>query len=302
MVFRLFLRAAMSLSFSGVAAPTASSYSQSPHRIDGRSLTSEGSGRAGRSWSASPLAISLSGTGRPALGVIWVVLPALAGCRCADLRLQQRCQAAQRRVPPILYTFAGMLVFNLTSSVVTRGSLSLVANASLVSKVFFPRLLVPLSTAGSALLDFVVSLGFMAILLAIYGVLPGLAVVLVPVWLFLTLCLAAGVAFVTSALTVNYRDVQYVTPFLLQITLYASPVAYSLGKISPHYRIIYDLNPMTWLLGDMRWSVLHQPMPSPIILALFRGRTTGRPAGGSLVFQKMERGFRRYHLTGGAPM
>ena len=181
-------------------------------------------------------------------------------------------------VPPILYTFAGMLVFNLVSSVISRGSGSLVANSALVSKVFFPRLLVPLSTAGSALLDFVVSLGFMAILLAIYGVVPGVAVVLVPVWMVLAVCLAAGVAFVTSALTVNYRDVAYVTPFLLQIMLYASPVAYSLGKISPHYRIIYDLNPMTWLLDDIRWSLLHQPCPSAIILALSVALPLGRPA------------------------
>jgi lipopolysaccharide transport system permease protein len=226
-----------------------------------------------------------------ALGVIWVVLQPLLAAGVLTFVFSSVAKLPSGGVPPILYTFAGMLVFNLTSSVVTRGSLSLVANASLVSKVFFPRLLVPLSTAGSALLDFVVSLGFMAILLAIYGVLPGLAVVLVPVWLFLTLCLAAGVAFVTSALTVNYRDVQYVTPFLLQITLYASPVAYSLGKISPHYRIIYDLNPMTWLLGDMRWSVLHQPMPSPIILALSVAVPLAVLLGGSLVFQKMERGF-----------
>jgi len=226
-----------------------------------------------------------------ALGVIWVILQPLLAAGVLTFVFSSVAKLPSGGVPPILYTFAGMLVFNLISSVVTRGSVSLVANASLVSKVFFPRLLVPLSTAGSALLDFVVSLGFMTILLAIYGVVPGLAVVLVPVWLFLTLCLAAGVAFVTSALTVNYRDVQYVTPFLLQIALYASPVAYSLGKISPHYRIIYDLNPMTWLLGDMRWSLLHQPMPSPIILALSVAVPLAVLVGGSLVFQRMERGF-----------
>jgi lipopolysaccharide transport system permease protein len=226
-----------------------------------------------------------------ALGLIWVILQPLLGAGVLTFVFSSVAKLPSGGVPPIVYTFAGLLIFNLMSSVITRGSNSLVANAGLVSKVFFPRLLVPLSTVGSALLDFVVSLAFMAILLAIYGVTPGFAVVLVPVWLLLTVCLAAGVVFVTSALTVHYRDVAYVTPFLLQILLYGSPVAYSLGKISPHYRIIYDLNPMTWLLDDIRWSLLHQPMPSAIILALSVALPLTVLLGGSIVFQKMERGF-----------
>jgi lipopolysaccharide transport system permease protein len=229
-----------------------------------------------------------------ALGLIWVILQPLLGAGVLTFVFSSVAKLPSGGVPPIVYTFAGLLVFNLTSSMITRGSNSLVANSGLVSKVFFPRLLVPLSTAGSALLDFMVSLGFMAILLVIYGVTPGLAVLLVPVWLLLTVCLAAGVVFVTSALTVQYRDVAYVTPFLLQIALYASPVAYSIGKISPHYRILYDLNPMTWLLADMRWSLLHQPMPSAIILALSVALPLTVLLAGSLVFQKMERGFADY--------
>jgi lipopolysaccharide transport system permease protein len=226
-----------------------------------------------------------------ALGIIWVILQPLLAAGVLTFVFSSVAKLPSGGVPPILYTFAGMLVFNLVSSVISRGSGSLVANSALVSKVFFPRLLVPLSTAGSALLDFVVSLGFMGILLAIYGILPGVAVVLVPVWMVLAICLAAGFAFVTSALTVNYRDVAYVTPFVLQIMLYASPVAYSLGKISPHYRIIYDLNPMTWLLEDIRWSLLNQPRPSGIILALSVAVPLCVLLLGSLVFQKMERGF-----------
>jgi lipopolysaccharide transport system permease protein len=194
-------------------------------------------------------------------------------------------------VPPILYTFAGLLLYNLMNSVISRGSNSLISNSSLVSKVYFPRLLVPLSTAGSALLDFVVSLLFMAVLLAIYGVAPGFAVVLVPVWLLLTVCLAAGVAFMASALTVSYRDVQYIIPFLLQLVLYASPVAYSIGKISPHYRLLYDLNPLTWLLDDIRWSLLHQPQPSTPILTLSVVVPLVVLLFGSFVFQTLERGF-----------
>jgi lipopolysaccharide transport system permease protein len=226
-----------------------------------------------------------------ALGVIWVILQPLLAAGVLTFVFSSVAKLPSGGVPPILYTFAGLLLYNLMNSVISRGSNSLISNSSLVSKVYFPRLLVPLSTAGSALLDFVVSLLFMAVLLAIYGVAPGFAVVLVPVWLLLTVCLAAGVAFMASALTVSYRDVQYIIPFLLQLVLYASPVAYSIGKISPHYRLLYDLNPLTWLLDDIRWSLLHQPQPStpiltlsvvvPLVLLLF----------GSFVFQTLERGF-----------
>jgi lipopolysaccharide transport system permease protein len=251
----------------------------------------------GRLWEAREVLVRFAGRDitlryrQTALGVIWVVLQPLLAAGVLTFVFSSVAKLPSGGVPPILYTFAGLLLFNLMNSVISRGSLSLVSNSSLVSKVYFPRLLVPLSTAGSALLDFVVSLGFMAVLLAIYGVVPGFSVVLVPVWLLLTVCLAAGIAFVASALTVSYRDVQYIIPFVLQIILYASPVAYSIGKISPHYRLIYDLNPMTWLLDDIRWSVLHQPEPSTTILALSVGVPLAVLFIGSFVFQQMERGF-----------
>ncbi len=226
-----------------------------------------------------------------ALGVLWVILQPLLGAGVLTFVFSSVAKLPSGGVPPILYTFAGLLLFNLMNSVISRGSISLVQNSSLVSKVYFPRLLVPLSTAGSALLDFAVSLVFMAILLAAYGIAPGFAVVLIPVWPLLTICLSAGIAFIASALTVSYRDVQYIIPFVLQIILYASPVAYSLGKISPHYRLIYDLNPMTWLLDDIRWSLLHQPQPSATILALSVFVPLATLLVGSFVFQQMERGF-----------
>jgi lipopolysaccharide transport system permease protein len=226
-----------------------------------------------------------------ALGVVWVILQPLLAAGVLTFVFSKVAKLPSGGVPPLVYTFAGLLIFNLMNSIISRGSNSLVQNSSLVSKVYFPRLLVPLSTAGSALMDFTVSLIFMGVLLAVYGVSPGLAVVLLPVWVVLTVCLAAGIAFIASALTVSYRDVQYVIPFLLQIILYGSPVAYSLGKVSPHYRIIYDLNPMTWLLDDMRWSLLHQPEPSVVLLALSVVFPLAVLLFGSFVFQQRERGF-----------
>ncbi|HYA44124.1 MAG TPA: ABC transporter permease [Acidimicrobiales bacterium] len=227
-----------------------------------------------------------------ALGVLWVVLQPLLAAGVLSFVFGNVAKLPSGGVPSIVYTFAGLLLFNLMNTVITRGSMSLVGNSSLVSKLYFPRLLIPLSTAGSALMDFVVSLAFMSVLFGIYGIgLPGPAVVLVPVWVVLTICLAEGIAFVTSALMVSYRDVGYMVPFLLQVMLYASPVAYSLGKIPAHYRIFYDINPMTWLLADIRWSLLHQPQPSVGILLLSVVVPLAVLMVGSFVFQQLERGF-----------
>ncbi len=251
----------------------------------------------GRLWEAREVLLRFSRRDitlryrQTALGVIWVILQPLLAAGVLTFVFSSVAKLPSGGVPPILYTFAGLLLYNLMNSVISRGSNSLISNSSLVSKVYFPRLLVPLSTAGSALLDFVVALLFMAVLLAVYGVVPGFAVVLIPVWLLLTVCLAVGVAFMASALTVSYRDVQYIIPFMLQLVLYASPVAYSLGKISPHYRLLYDLNPLTWLLDDIRWSLLHQPQPSAPILALSVVVPLVVLLFGSFVFQTMERGF-----------
>jgi lipopolysaccharide transport system permease protein len=226
-----------------------------------------------------------------ALGIVWVVLQPLLSAGVLSFVFNHVANLPSGGVPPIVYTFAGLLLFNLVSSMITRGTTSMIQNTALVSKVYFPRLLLPASTAGSALLDFAVSLVFMSVLLGIYGIAPGFAVALVPVWVVLTICLAAGVAFVTSALMVNYRDVQYVVPFLLQVLLYASPIAYSLGKVSNHYRIFYDINPMTWLLDDIRWSLLRQPQPSDGILVLSFVVPLAVLMLGLLVFEQMERGF-----------
>lgn len=226
-----------------------------------------------------------------ALGVVWVVLQPLLAAGVLSFVFGNVAHLSSNGVPPLLFTFAGLLVFNLVNTILTRGTNSLVQNAQLVSKVFFPRMLVPLATAGSAMLDFCVSLAFLGVLLAVHGVHPGPAVAFVPAWLLLTVCLASGIALVTSALMVSYRDVQYVVPFLLQVALYASPVAYAVGKVPANYRIFYDVNPLTWLLADMRWSVLHQHRPSLTILVLSVVVPLAVLVAGALVFEHRERGF-----------
>lgn len=226
-----------------------------------------------------------------ALGVVWVVLQPLLGAGVLSIVFGGVAKLPTGGVPPLLYTFAGLVAWNAFSGVVNRGSTSLISNAGLVSKVYFPRMLIPISTAGSAICDFMVSFAFLGVLLGIYGVTPGPAIVLTPVWLLLVLCLAAGLALITSSLMVSFRDINYIVPFLLQILLYASPVAYSTGAIPHKYALFFEVNPLTWLLGDMRWSLINQPRPGGQFLVLSVVVPLLVLLIGSLVFEKRERGF-----------
>jgi ABC-type polysaccharide/polyol phosphate export systems, permease component len=147
-----------------------------------------------------------------------------------------------------------------SSSVPGDPTASLLANAQLVTKVYFPRLALPLSTILQQLVNLVVTLAVMGVLCAIYRVSPAGRVVLLPVWLAGILAFAIGLGLIFGALMVRYRDVRYVLPMLVQMLLYASPVGYTLAalqeRVSPLLRRLYLLNPLAGLLEAVRWSLL----------------------------------------------
>lgn len=222
------------------------------------------------------------------LGVVWVLLQPLLTALIFAVVFGKVAKLSTGGVPPLVFSFAGLLAWNLFNGIITRASTSLVSNRDLVSKVFFPRMLVPLSTSVSTITDFLVSLAFMGALLAIFGITPGLALVLLPVWAVMVILLASGCGLVASALQVRYRDIAYVVPFALQFLLYASPVGYAVPK---HYQLIYNVNPLTWLLNEFRWSLLHQPAPPDWQVALSIVVAIVVFLGGVLIFEQMERSF-----------
>ena len=191
-----------------------------------------------------------------ALGVTWAVLQPLIAAAIFAFVFGRVAKLPSDGVPYLVFAFAGLLAWTAFSSTVTKGSASLVGNVGMVSKVFFPRMLLPLSVLGSTLLDFAVSAVVLAVLMIVYGIVPTVAIVLLPIWLLLVLMLATGLGFIAAALAVPYRDVQYVLPVLLQFLLYASPVAYSLSAVPARLRPIMEINPLTGLLEAFRWSLL----------------------------------------------
>jgi len=164
-------------------------------------------------------------------------------------------------VPYAVMVFAGLLPWTLFSSVLSEASSSVMINAHLVTKVYFPRMIVPLSTVIVALIDFVVSLVILAGLMVWYGVLPGWQILLLPVFTVLALLASIGPALWASAIIVKYRDFRFVIPFVLQFGLYASPVGFSSAIVPEQWRLLYSLNPMVGIIDGFRWSIIGGESP-----------------------------------------
>jgi len=224
-------------------------------------------------WKFRDLLISLASRDlklrykQTALGVIWVIVQPLMAAGIFSFVFGKVAQLPSGGVPYLLFSFAGLLGWNLFSNTVTKCSGCLVGNSQLISKVFFPRLILPLSTIPSVLVDFAVAAAMMSVLMFIYGVAPGWGVLLLPVWMALLLTLALGIGLCTAALAVSYRDVQYVVPVFMQILLYASPIAYAVSAVPADLRSVYLLNPLSAPLEAFRASLLHTSWPAPSSLA-----------------------------------
>jgi lipopolysaccharide transport system permease protein len=227
-----------------------------------------------------------------ALGVVWVILQPLltAGIlsfvfgNVADL-------PAPAGIPYFLFTLVGMVGWNAFSQVALRSSSCLIANSGLVQKAFFPRVLLPLSTTCSAMVDVLVSLVLVAVVIMIEGAHSGLGIITFPVWLALFVVIGLGIGLASCALMVSYRDVGFVLPVAIQFLLFLSPVAYTLDSVPASARTLYELNPLAGLLEGLRWSLLGTQRPS-IGLALYSSLMSIVVfVAGVLIFHRLERGF-----------
>lgn len=191
-----------------------------------------------------------------ALGVVWVVLQPLLAALAFAFVFGRVAGLPSGGVPYIVFAFAGQLGWQVFSGVLSRSVGSLITNAGMVSKIYFPRILLPLSVLGAVLLDFIVGSVVMAVLLVGYDVRPGYGILLMPLWLVIALMLSLGLGFAVAGLAVRYRDVQHLVPLLTQVLLFASPVAYSLSSVPESIRSVYQLNPLSGLFEAVRWSLL----------------------------------------------
>lgn len=227
-----------------------------------------------------------------ALGVVWVVLGPLMAAGVFSFVFGTVAKLPSGGVPYLVFSFAGLLGWSFFSAILNKTSGCLVGNAHLISKIYFPRLILPLSNIGSALVDFAVSAVMMGVLLVIYKVTPSpMGLLLFPLWMLILVAISMGLGLCTAALTVFYRDIQYILPVFTQILLYASPVAYSVGAVPEKVRWVYLLNPLTPPLEAMRASLVGTPFPTVQSLVISASLAVVLFFGGLCAFKIMERKF-----------
>lgn len=163
--------------------------------------------------------------------------------------------------PYAVMVFAGLLPWTLFSSVLNDASNSVIGNANLVSKVYFPRMIIPLATVVVAVIDFLVSLVILAGLMIWYGVAPGWQILLLPFFVMLALLAAIGPALWAASLIVHYRDFRFLIPFGVQIGLYVSPVGFSSKVVPEQFQMLYSFNPMVGVIDGFRWCILGGESP-----------------------------------------
>jgi len=201
------------------------------------------------------------------LGALWAIIQPLT-TTFAFAILFGRLGGMSRHVdgPYALHVFAGMLPWTFFANAVTVAANSLVGSGHLISKVYFPRLLVPLSAIASGLIDFAISFGVLLIMMAIYGVAPTPSILAAPLFLAGTIAASAGAGILFAALVVTFRDVRYIITFAMQLWLFASPVLYSIELIPARWRLLYAINPMAGLITGFRACVVGGPAPLDVIL------------------------------------
>lgn len=197
-----------------------------------------------------------------AIGVAWALIRPLATMAVLVVVFGTVARLPAGGVPYPLLVLSGMLAWQLFSAGLSEASESLVANSNLISKVYFPRLLVPLSSVAVSLVDFLITLPVLFVLMAWYGTAPTWRLAFFPAFVLLAVLAALAVGVWLAALNVKYRDFRYVIPFVLQFGLYVSPVGFSLSAVPDDYRPWFTLNPVVGLVEGCRWALLGQADPA----------------------------------------
>jgi lipopolysaccharide transport system permease protein len=225
------------------------------------------------------------------LGVVRVVLQPLVAALIFAVMFGRFAKLPSDGHPYLLFVFAGVVIWNYFAAVLQRGGNSLLADSRLITKVYFPRLIVPLASTFSAMIDLAVSLTVLGVLLMIYGVMPTWRLLTLPLFIGLAALTATGVSLWLTALNVRYRDFVHAMPFMLQVWMFASPVAYATSIVPEQWRLLYGLNPAVAFIEGLRWAVLGTSSITRETVALAVAIATMIFISGAFFFRRVERGF-----------
>jgi len=226
-----------------------------------------------------------------ALGAAWAILQPLLTMLIFSVIFGMFAKVPSDGTPYPLFAFVALVPWNFFATSLAQSSNSVVGSANLITKVYFPRLAIPLASVLAGLVDFALAFCVLLAMMVYYHRVPTIAILWLPLFVLLELCAAVGVGFWLSAMNVKFRDVRYVVPFLVQFWMYASPIIYSSTMIPARYRTLYALNPMVGVVDGFRWALLGAKTTPGPTLAVSAVATILFLIGGALYFRKMEAQF-----------
>jgi lipopolysaccharide transport system permease protein len=225
------------------------------------------------------------------LGATWAVIQPLFTMIVFSIFFGHLAKMPSDGLPYPVFVLCALLPWQLFAYALTQSSNSVVAEQRLITKVYFPRLIIPLASVLSGLMDFMIAFALLIAFMAWYGVYPGWAIVTVPLLVLMALTTALGVGLWLSALTVQYRDVRYTLPFLTQFWMFASPVAYPSTLVPEEWRVLYGLNPMAGVIEGFRWALLGTSEPPGARLWVSVATVIALFVGGLFYYRRMEKAF-----------
>ena len=226
-----------------------------------------------------------------ALGAAWAIIQPVFMMIVFSLFFGRLGNIPSDGMPYPVFVYCALLPWQLFATALSESSNSLVGNQNLITKVYFPRLVVPLSAVLGGLVDFSIAFVILLGLLAYYGIVPGVAVFALPLFILLALLTAFGVGLWLSALNVRYRDVRYTLSFLTQVWLFATPVAYPSSIVPEEWRALYGLNPMAGVVEGFRWALLGKADPPGALLTVSVASVLLLLVGGLFYFRRTEQSF-----------
>src|SRR3990172_4655403 len=225
------------------------------------------------------------------LGGLWAILQPLITMVIFSLVFGRLAQVPSDGVPYPLFSYAALVPWVFLANGVTQASNSLVLSSNMVKKIYFPRLTLPMSTVLAGVIDFALALTVLLVLMLIYGFTPTINALWLPLFFLLALVTTLGVSVWLSAMNVQFRDVRYAVPFLIQVWLFVTPIAYPSSVLSEPWRTLYGINPMAGVVEGFRWALLGtNTAPGPII-AVSSLASLALLIGGAHYFRRMEKTF-----------
>lgn len=226
-----------------------------------------------------------------ALGAAWVIVQPLITMLIFTLIFGNFAKIPSDGIPYPVFAFSALLPWSYFSQALAKSSNSLVISSNLVTKIYFPRLLIPLAASVSPVVDLFFSFLVLLVLMAWYKIAPTWGLLALPLFLGLAIMTAVAVGLWSSALNVRYRDVGNIILFLSQVWMYASPVAYPVSMVPVKWRLLYSLNPMVGVIEGFRWALLGKDSPDFMLMAVSSSVVLALLAGGIVYFKRMEQTF-----------